>query len=53
MHRNVIIILFQWVGGRFSLWSAIGMAIALHIGMYTWGTSKYISSIISIIPRLL
>lgn len=30
-----IIILFQWVGGRFSLWSAIGMAIALHIGMYT------------------
>uniref|UniRef100_A0AAQ4PRV2 Glucose-6-phosphate isomerase n=1 Tax=Gasterosteus aculeatus aculeatus TaxID=481459 RepID=A0AAQ4PRV2_GASAC len=23
---------FQWVGGRFSLWSAIGMAIALHIG---------------------
>uniref|UniRef100_A0A8C4IIZ9 Glucose-6-phosphate isomerase n=1 Tax=Dicentrarchus labrax TaxID=13489 RepID=A0A8C4IIZ9_DICLA len=21
-----------WVGGRFSLWSAIGMAIALHIG---------------------
>uniref|UniRef100_A0A3P8VWP4 Glucose-6-phosphate isomerase n=1 Tax=Cynoglossus semilaevis TaxID=244447 RepID=A0A3P8VWP4_CYNSE len=23
---------FQWVGGRFSLWSAIGMSIALHIG---------------------
>uniref|UniRef100_A0A8D3D705 Glucose-6-phosphate isomerase n=1 Tax=Scophthalmus maximus TaxID=52904 RepID=A0A8D3D705_SCOMX len=22
----------EWVGGRFSLWSAIGMAIALHIG---------------------
>uniref|UniRef100_A0AAX7UVC2 Glucose-6-phosphate isomerase n=1 Tax=Astatotilapia calliptera TaxID=8154 RepID=A0AAX7UVC2_ASTCA len=25
---------WDWVGGRFSLWSAIGMAIALHIGMY-------------------
>lgn len=25
---------FQWVGGRFSLWSAIGMSIALHIGLY-------------------
>uniref|UniRef100_A0A3B3CAL2 Glucose-6-phosphate isomerase n=1 Tax=Oryzias melastigma TaxID=30732 RepID=A0A3B3CAL2_ORYME len=24
---------WDWVGGRFSLWSAIGMAIALHIGM--------------------
>ncbi|KAK5914936.1 hypothetical protein CesoFtcFv8_000575 [Champsocephalus esox] len=23
---------WDWVGGRFSLWSAIGMAIALHIG---------------------
>lgn len=32
-----IIIFFQWVGGRFSLWSAIGMAIALHIGMHRWG----------------
>ena len=21
----------QWVGGRYSLWSAIGMTIALHI----------------------
>lgn len=39
MHRNVTIItFFQWVGGRFSLWSAIGMAIALHIGMFMWGT---------------
>uniref|UniRef100_A0A668ABF8 Glucose-6-phosphate isomerase n=1 Tax=Myripristis murdjan TaxID=586833 RepID=A0A668ABF8_9TELE len=26
---------WDWVGGRFSLWSAIGMAIALHIGMYS------------------
>uniref|UniRef100_A0A7N6FLL9 Glucose-6-phosphate isomerase n=1 Tax=Anabas testudineus TaxID=64144 RepID=A0A7N6FLL9_ANATE len=24
---------WDWVGGRFSLWSAIGMAIALHIGI--------------------
>uniref|UniRef100_A0A672ZLK0 Glucose-6-phosphate isomerase n=1 Tax=Sphaeramia orbicularis TaxID=375764 RepID=A0A672ZLK0_9TELE len=24
---------WDWVGGRFSLWSAIGMSIALHIGM--------------------
>ena len=23
----------QWVGGRYSLWSAIGLSIALHIGM--------------------
>uniref|UniRef100_A0A1A7XA11 Glucose-6-phosphate isomerase n=1 Tax=Iconisemion striatum TaxID=60296 RepID=A0A1A7XA11_9TELE len=23
---------WDWVGGRFSLWSAIGMAIALHVG---------------------
>ncbi len=25
--------LWEWVGGRFSLWSAIGLAIALRIGM--------------------
>lgn len=24
--------LFQWVGGRYSLWSAIGLSIALHVG---------------------
>lgn len=23
----------QWVGGRYSLWSAIGLSIALHVGM--------------------
>ncbi len=23
----------QWVGGRYSLWSAIGLSIAVHIGM--------------------
>lgn len=26
---------FQWVGGRYSLWSAIGLSIALHIGRYS------------------
>lgn len=25
--------LWEWVGGRFSLWSAIGLAIAIRIGM--------------------
>lgn len=25
--------LSQWVGGRYSLWSAIGLSIALYIGM--------------------
>ena len=31
---NVILFvsLFQWVGGRYSLWSAIGLSIALFIG---------------------
>ncbi|XP_010788735.1 glucose-6-phosphate isomerase-like [Notothenia coriiceps] len=28
---------WDWVGGRFSLWSAIGMAIALHIGFENYG----------------
>ena len=23
---------WDWVGGRYSLWSAIGMSIALHVG---------------------
>jgi glucose-6-phosphate isomerase len=23
---------WDWVGGRYSLWSAIGLSIALHIG---------------------
>ena len=26
-------VLLQWVGGRYSLWSAIGLPIALSIGM--------------------
>jgi glucose-6-phosphate isomerase len=25
--------LYQWVGGRYSLWSAIGLSIAVYIGM--------------------
>ena len=25
--------LWDWVGGRYSLWSAVGLSIALHIGM--------------------
>uniref|UniRef100_A0A3P8QC08 Glucose-6-phosphate isomerase n=1 Tax=Astatotilapia calliptera TaxID=8154 RepID=A0A3P8QC08_ASTCA len=32
---------WDWVGGRFSLWSAIGMAIALHIGMYSKHTHTF------------
>lgn len=28
-----IIIWMQWVGGRYSLWSAIGLSIAVYIGM--------------------
>ena len=29
----------QWVGGRYSLWSAIGLSIALHIGTSALTTS--------------
>ena len=25
--------IIQWVGGRYSLWSAIGLSIAVNIGM--------------------
>uniref|UniRef100_A0A3B3X6Z6 Glucose-6-phosphate isomerase n=1 Tax=Poecilia mexicana TaxID=48701 RepID=A0A3B3X6Z6_9TELE len=32
LSTNAVSFFFFWVGGRFSLWSAIGMAIALHIG---------------------
>ena len=31
--------LLQWVGGRYSLWSAIGLSIALHFGEWRWKTS--------------
>uniref|UniRef100_A0A452HUH9 Glucose-6-phosphate isomerase n=1 Tax=Gopherus agassizii TaxID=38772 RepID=A0A452HUH9_9SAUR len=27
---------WDWVGGRYSLWSAIGLSIALHVGMYPY-----------------
>lgn len=29
---STISCLSQWVGGRYSLWSAIGLSIALHVG---------------------
>jgi len=29
---TVYLCLLQWVGGRYSLWSAIGMSIAVYIG---------------------
>jgi len=28
--------MWDWVGGRFSLWSAIGLPVALHLGMNTF-----------------
>jgi len=31
---------FQWVGGRYSLWSAIGLSIALHIGRSSCDVTK-------------
>lgn len=31
VYYNFISVL-QWVGGRYSLWSAIGLSIAVHIG---------------------
>uniref|UniRef100_A0A4W6E860 Glucose-6-phosphate isomerase n=1 Tax=Lates calcarifer TaxID=8187 RepID=A0A4W6E860_LATCA len=34
---------WDWVGGRFSLWSAIGMSIALHIGIYRMHECKLVS----------
>ena len=27
-----VLFVFQWVGGRYSLWSAIGLSIAINIG---------------------
>ena len=30
---NAHVCFFQWVGGRYSLWSAIGLSIAVNIGM--------------------
>ena len=33
IHRDKLLPLWDWVGGRYSLWSAIGLPIALAIGM--------------------
>ncbi len=30
---NDMVYLLKWVGGRYSLWSAIGLSIAVNIGM--------------------
>ncbi|XP_010775397.1 glucose-6-phosphate isomerase-like, partial [Notothenia coriiceps] len=32
---------WDWVGGRYSLWSAIGLSIALHIGKFLYLVSPY------------
>ena len=32
---------FQWVGGRYSLWSAIGMSIAVYIGINLTSMNHY------------
>ena len=33
IHADNQLLLWDWVGGRFSMWSAIGLAIAIKIGM--------------------
>ncbi|OOS03557.1 glucose-6-phosphate isomerase [Moraxella cuniculi DSM 21768] len=33
IHPDNQLLLWDWVGGRFSMWSAIGLAIAIKIGM--------------------
>ncbi|MFC0820947.1 glucose-6-phosphate isomerase [Moraxella marmotae] len=33
IHQDNQLLLWDWVGGRFSMWSAIGLAIAIKIGM--------------------
>ena len=33
IHTDNQLALWQWVGGRFSMWSAIGLAVAIRIGM--------------------
>lgn len=33
IHEDNQLLLWDWVGGRFSMWSAIGLAIAIKIGM--------------------
>ena len=33
IHSENIFVLWDWVGGRYSLWSSIGLSIAIYIGM--------------------
>ena len=33
IHKDNQLLLWDWVGGRFSMWSVIGLAIAIKIGM--------------------
>ncbi|HIE56408.1 MAG TPA: glucose-6-phosphate isomerase, partial [Chromatiaceae bacterium] len=33
IHRDNMFVFWDWVGGRYSLWSAIGLPIALMVGM--------------------
>ncbi len=33
MHEDNLLLFWQWVGGRYSLWSTIGFPIALQVGM--------------------
>ncbi len=33
VHVNDILPMWGWVGGRFSMWSAVGLCIAIHAGM--------------------
>ncbi|WP_066801855.1 glucose-6-phosphate isomerase [Moraxella oblonga] len=36
IHVDNQLLLWEWVGGRFSMWSAIGLAIAIKIGMHNF-----------------
>ncbi|AKG06911.1 glucose-6-phosphate isomerase [Moraxella bovoculi] len=36
IHADNQLLLWEWVGGRFSMWSAIGLAIAIKIGMHNF-----------------
>jgi len=33
VHEDNVLLFWQWVGGRYSLWSAIGFPIAVQVGM--------------------
>jgi glucose-6-phosphate isomerase len=36
IHSNNMFVIWDWVGGRFSLWSAIGLSIALTVGYHQY-----------------